>query len=373
MERRQLFSPSQVAAARGKGGTAARHGCLEHPAAGRRLPCHLCRATSPAGRSHTPAGAAAYKFPAPPAACPQVSVSRRSPPPVRSHSSPEIHLLDPPQQKTLDSWWCSLSRLNVRTHGRCVRASLFLGARLANTFRLSPPISGRNQHVRIPVGHLLLGKLIEDAPGRHINGVAVIARPQTACASQLARRAANTATPPAGGYSARSRVPSPPRSRSPDRAKPARSMPAGPHRSSVFPFPSVAGGHRHRGSVCRPDRAPSRRPLPGLLPPSLARAGNSARQRYDRVVLVAARRSSSLHANKGALSARKGDGPCPERNRTAEPGPRARAGQVFGGVAVPVMSAGPPQIRSDPRLLDIFRIGHRLLASHEWAAPSRGH
>ena len=219
-----------------------------------------------------------------------------------------------------------MSRLNVRTHGRCVRASLFLGARLANTFRLSPPISGRNQHVRIPVGHLLLGKLIEDAPGRHITGVAVIARPQTACASQLARR----------------------------------SMPAEPHRSSVFPLPSVAGGHRHRGSVCRPDRAPSRRPLPGLLPPSLARAGNSVRQRYDRVVLVAARRSSSLHANKGALSGRRGDGPCPEQNRTAEPGPRARAGQVFGGAAVAVMSAGPLQIRSDPRLLDIFRIGHSL-------------
>ena len=169
-------------------------------------------------------------------------------------------------------------------------------------------------------------ELIEDASGRHITVVAVIARPQTACASQLARR----------------------------------SMPAEPHRSSVFPLPSVAGGHRHRGSVCRPDRAPSRRPLPGLLPPSLARAGNLARQRYDRVVLVAARRSSSLHANKGALSARKGDGPCPERNRTAEPGPRARAGQVFGGAAVPVMSAGPLQIRSDPRLLDIFRIGHSL-------------
>ena len=245
-----------------------RHGCLEHPAAGRRLPCHLCRATSPAGRSHTPAGAAAYKFPAPPAACPQVSVSRRSPPPVRSHSSPEIHLLDPPQQKTLDSWWCSLSRLNVRTHGRCVRASLFLGARLANTFRLSPPISGRNQHVRIPVGHLLLGKLIEDAPGRHITGVAVIARPQTACASQLARRAANTATPPAGGYSARSRAPRPPVA-FPGQAKPARSMPAGPHRSPVSPLPSVVGGRRHRGRCAGPTER--RLDAPCLAAPSLPR------------------------------------------------------------------------------------------------------
>ena len=110
-------------------------------------------------------------------------------------------------------------------------------------------------------------ELIEDASGRHITVVAVIARPQTACASQLARRAANMAIPPEAG-SARSRAPRPPVA-FPGQAKPARSMPAGPHRSPVSPLPSVVGGRRHRGRCAGPTER--RLDAPCLAAPSLPR------------------------------------------------------------------------------------------------------
>jgi hypothetical protein len=146
-------------------------------------------------------------------------------------------------------------------------------------------------------------ELIEDASGRHITGVAVTARAQAACASQLARRVT------VGGRHKHGNNPG---------ACSARTGQAGATRAGRAS--SVIGSHFPASSAAAaPHARPSAVSTPPawLLPPSVARAGDLARQRYDRVVLVAASRSSSLHANKGALSDRRGDGPCPER--TAQP------------------------------------------------------